>query len=300
MSADGPRTPNLFVFVADALRRDFFPAAITDHGTTVDVRADGNKTAVALPSLLGAVAPDQHGCANFGDACDVPTVLDLPDDPAFSDYDAVYSPGWRKQPVHRLLNYPDVGHLADCDPPFVYVEHCWATHAIYGQCRHEDCGHPEFGPDPRTDTHGNAATYESAKAYDLALEQGRVDYYRDYVEGLLAAVETFSHRVGWLDGIGWLDDTVCIFTSDHGEAFPDDGYADCQHQFDCPEVRDVAAVVYGRDLDVTGPIDQRDVLDLWWPGIAGVLGRIDHTRADDLTDDEREALEADLEHLGYV
>lgn len=310
----GPSTPNLFVFVADSLRRDHTPDAVRAHGRHYDTVADGTKTAVALPSLLGAVGPDEHGCEGFGDVSAVPTVLDLPEHPDH-DYMALYAPGWEKGAVHRLLNYPDVpvgppgyeleslaARAAGDDGPFVFVEHCWATHVIYGQCRHPDCGLPEFGPDPRDPPGGG--TYDAATPYDLELERGGVFYHADYELGVAAATATFFRRLGVLRAAGVLEDTLAVFTSDHGEAFPDDGHGRIQHQIDVPEVREVSTVVVAPDHLADAnlaaePLAQRDVLDLWWPGLADELAGLDVETARDLSADERAAIEETLEQLGY-
>lgn len=304
---DDRTATNLVIFIADALRRDFFPDELKEQGLYVDTITDGYHTVSNTPSILAGVGLDEHGAMFYDtdDQVQVPTVLDLDAHPDH-DFDTSLWPCHEHPSLRRLFNYPPSEPLADLAEPFVYVERCVATHLVYGQCS-ADHAH-DNATDPRTFPDGEPYAEATSQEYRLRMQANWVDYIEDYRLGVQQATSRFHWVVNQLRDRGVLEDTLVVFTSDHGEAFPEDGYEHILHgpALDVPEVREVGTVFYDRQRADLPPLPEgdllwsSDIINYWWPGIGDVLADVDVETAQELREGEARAIEDELRALGYL
>ncbi|MFC5366498.1 sulfatase-like hydrolase/transferase [Salinirubrum litoreum] len=192
---------NVYVFVCDALRRDELPESVADLGVTVPTLANALCTPQSMPTILTGLYPPNHGVDWFDEVLspDVPTLFDADtgDSNGLSvGYDELV---WKGSSVRNVLDDPPRVDLSSVDPPFVAVEHDHGGHTPYP------------GDMERTTA-------------DLLGRIGDTDELRRrYREGVAASVERFHDRMAVLDDRGLLDETLVLFTSDHGELLGEHG-----------------------------------------------------------------------------
>jgi len=284
---------NLVIFMADALRADYFPDL---KGTTVKTICQGVNTPTNFTAMLSGVSPQKHGVQFFtNQSCQVPTVLDLP------DYDTSYY-DHPDDPMYKILNNPPRKELEDMEEPFVYVERETSTHVIYGRnWRLDDVT-------IRKSKDGRAYSDMDGKEYIQRMREDKVDYIEDYEEGVEIAKKRLLELVDKLKDMGVYDDTLIIMTADHGEAFPEDGRKGIIHNVVCPEVINVKTCFYDRDLDVEEPIKTVDIIRVWRDNIMEKLEKIEIESEDikkeaptdtKLPEQEEKEVKDRLEKLGY-
>lgn len=189
---------NVVVFVSDALRADFLPAAIRELGVTATAIAPSTFTASSLPSLTTGRYPASHRVWMFDDR--LPSTPELLADDGYEvGFDAgtvwIELPASEKPPlqIHRLT---EERTLADLEPPFVHVVHDVGPHAPYGF---------------------QNGVFDSTKEFFREHERRRprlVDLYRRDCDN---SAERFLDLYEQLRERGLLEETLVVFTSDHGQ-----------------------------------------------------------------------------------
>lgn len=293
-----PSRDNIFIYVADALRADYWPDL---PGTTVETACQGSYTYRNFPTMLSGAFPERHRgefhrfFGGQGDpGIEIPSLLDL--DQRGYDVSLLDHPN---DPLYTVFNYPPRTPLADLTEPFVAVYRQMATHTVYGR---------------NWESHGGAFKREgqAAKVYDDGLDQdgytdrieaGELDHREEYAKGVSHAVDRFEAFVDELADRGVLEGTQVVFTADHGECFADGEDPPCPgrrfHAKQCRHVMEVRTTFYGEDRDVEGPIRSVDLPGLLvedWPTIQRDLTvRTEpHHRPDPTETEER------LQALGYL
>ena len=181
---------NVYIFVADTLRWDALPRRVADLGCTFRAAANGLNTPQSLPAIVSGRYPPRHGVTWFHHrmAPDLETLFDV------EGTTAGYVDTEWDRPLKDVLRHPPEATVAEADPPFVVLEHDRGGHAPYPAMSDAVPSeiYTELSRDPDT-------------------------LRRHYEEGVAASVDRFERRLATLEARGLLDETLVVFTSDHGE-----------------------------------------------------------------------------------
>jgi arylsulfatase A-like enzyme len=189
---------NVVVFVSDALRYDFLPAEVRERGVTGAAIAPSTFTASSLPSLTTGKYPASHEVWMFDDRLSTRPELLTPDGVEVG-FDAegvwVELPERHKPPLqmHRLESETK---LADLVPPFAHVVHDVGPHAPYGF---------ENG------------VFDSTREFFSDHERRRRRLIELYREDCHNSAQRFLNIYDQLAARGLLEETLLVFTSDHGQ-----------------------------------------------------------------------------------
>lgn len=198
---------NVYLYVGDAVRLDSLPDRLAERGTVIKTVAASIHTPTSFASLVTGLHPPQHGVEDFSYRLDedIPNLLSLDGHTtAFANtIDEKFNENPESESVlDRTLNTtkrsPDV--IETIEPPFVFLERGPGGHAPYG------------------DYDGNAWDYyRERKAAPQSV------FREEYRESVERDVDYFESQVECLDERGLLDDTLIIYTSDHGELLGEGG-----------------------------------------------------------------------------
>ncbi|WP_129115514.1 sulfatase-like hydrolase/transferase [Halegenticoccus tardaugens] len=189
---------NVHIYVADSLRWDYLPDTISELGVTFKTVAQSNFSAPSFATLGTGLYPVQHQVHNWGDVL-------APDTPTIFELDGLHT-GYRdhaegtEATVFRILKQDEAVDLSDLKPPFLHVERNSYPHVPFGK----------NAPD-------TVQEYYNDRGNDW--QQMR----RDYKCGIKQSVNRFQKRLDYLEDSGLLEDTLIVFTSDHGELFGEYG-----------------------------------------------------------------------------
>lgn len=191
---------NVLIYVCDALRWDELPDSVADRGVAFKTVAQSTWSPPCFTTLSTGLHPEQHGVLKFQHelADGVRTVYDI------DGLDGAY---YNKHPNDRLADVFGVNQdrgLDELEAPFLFLERDLTTHSPYDEIDSTDPGVylAEVGDD-----------------WDRMRE--------DYRSGVRKSVELFESRAAELDALGARDDTLVVFTSDHGELLGE--YGDVGH-----------------------------------------------------------------------
>lgn len=189
---------NVVVFISDALRYDHLPDSLADDGLALKTVAASIDTSTSIPSMVTGLRPPRHGVFSFNHRLQsgTPTVFDL------DGYDAgFYNAAGPDDGLNSVLRREELTRLEDLEPPFCYVERDHGGHHPYNGVGYEgdlETFREEFAGDvPRT-----------RRTYRLAIE---------------ASADRFRDRIRTLEERGLLEETLLVFTSDHGELLGEEG-----------------------------------------------------------------------------
>jgi hypothetical protein len=184
---------NVFIFVADSLRYDYVPESIAEEGKVINTLAPSLHTPVSFASLVTGKSPEKHSVRGFNDTLSShhKTIFDFFENGSFYDNEL--------DPVRNtvLKNTPEAKELEEIEPPFVYIERAMDTHIPYG----------EMG-------HGNELLAHQKEASDEARNR---DVRKNYKKGVRSVEKHFWSHIETLKDRNLKEDTLIIFTSDHGE-----------------------------------------------------------------------------------
>lgn len=187
---------NVLIFCADALRRDHLPPSVKETGQYVDTIAAGTTTPESFSSIVSGLYPTQHQAYSFTHRLDPQfNILNHSAD----EYETAYYE-FRDGGVADVLGveYKERNPIEDIEPPFVMLERDTNSHAPY------DMSHEGVADEERTQ-------YFESTVIDW--EQLRSDYQA----GCDRVASRFQERLQTLESRGILEETLVVFTSDHGE-----------------------------------------------------------------------------------
>jgi len=197
---------NVYIFVADALRADFLPDTVEQVGEYLPTIAAGTNSPAGFASIVSGLYPNQHGVHAFTHRLD----------PEFNvltsrsiDYDTRFFQVYETELSEVLgMDQDTTNPVPDLEDPFVVLERDMTTHAPYGHPHYEDI---DIG----------AQEYFGGKNVDW-------DRIRsDYRTASVRVGERFHQRLEDLQNAGKLDETLVIFTADHGEILGE--YSEMSH-----------------------------------------------------------------------
>lgn len=190
---------SVVVFISDALRYDHLPASLAEEGLALKTVAASIDTSTSIPSMVTGLTPPRHGVFSFNHRLPegITSIFDL------EGYDTgFYNAAGAEDGLNSVLRRDDQTALEDLEPPFCYVER-------------DHGGHHPFG----------------GLGYDGDLETFREEFSgkteklrRTYARAIEASAERFRDRVRTLEERGLLEETLLVFTSDHGELLGEDGW----------------------------------------------------------------------------
>lgn len=189
---------NIVIFIADSLGFKWLPESVAEEGVTARAITPSTYTAASIPSIMtGTYAPD-HNVWKFKDRIRGIAALFEPMENYGVNVENVWGADYDddEKPTLKFLNLTANTRLEDLDTPFVYVVHDHGGHMPYGSAL------SDFKP---------AAEFwrEHSDQEDVI-----VDRYRD---GVQSSVERFFDVLDKLRDRGILEETLVVFTSDHGE-----------------------------------------------------------------------------------
>lgn len=219
---------NILIFVSDSLRWGYLPDEFTSEGIVFKTVAQAPHSPPSFSTLSTGVYPSQHGVRHFGQrpAESVDLVYDIP------DLDAIYfnEGRYRSDPLYRMFEIENPKSLADLTTPFWYLERDTTTHAPYVRNGFFD------GTTVRS--------YLTRHGYDWAQHR---DDYREVIDD---SINLLKRRLQVLERLGMRDETLVVFTADHGELFGE--YGEVLHTAPlCPELVYVPTVVFHPDLEAS-------------------------------------------------
>lgn len=250
---------NVYIFVSDALRYDHVPDAVADDNEVVKTVSSSGVSCTAFSTIVSGLYPPRHGVWKFSDVVpdSVTTFYDLFPGNAPSHMGVSSVVESRSNAEHYNDTPAFESALGSLEEPFFVMDRELASHAVYGQRNgvHIDDDEREFST---TDE------YWEARGSDLEAIR------RDYQRGAEVAADAFRERLDVLEDNGLLEDTLVVFTADHGEALGEHGMVGHTNVPLAPEVVYVPTVFYNDEVSVGGDImGHVDLL----PTIAALTGK---------------------------
>jgi hypothetical protein len=280
---------NIYLFVSDALRYDSVPDAVADKNQVIKTVSSSGVSCTAFASLVSGLYPPQHGVWTFSDLVpdSVTTLYDLFASDCPSHLVVTSLVDSRDNAIHYNDTREFESALESIQKPFFVLDRELATHAVYGQTDDIQTTNQEF---ETTDD------YWTTRGADLDAVR------EDYDHGTEVAARKFEERLGILRDQGLFEDTLVVFTADHGEALGEHGMVGHTNVPLAPEMVYVPTVFCNDKVTVDG--DFMGHVDLL-PTITSLIGQsVDGGRPGyDLTEgapDNRMLFNADKRRGGHV
>jgi phosphoglycerol transferase MdoB-like AlkP superfamily enzyme len=176
---------NIFIFVSDALRYDHIPESIAEEGKVIPTLTPGGYTPLSFSSMATGLDPRKHSVRTFYDTLEEKTAFE-----EFENHSMYYHPG--DAICRNIFKHVNTSiEVEDLEEPFLYLERALDTHSPYGAIKH-----------------GNEIPDDVDRSGTLE---------ERYQRGVESAEEHFWEDVQKLKDRGVFEDTLVIFTSDHGE-----------------------------------------------------------------------------------
>lgn len=200
---------NVFLYVGDAVREDYLPREFKTDGTYIRTIASSIHSPASFASIVTGRYPPTHGVTSFKDRLseDVHRLFDLSEiNTQFLNSIFAYATeehGQEIDPIHSVLDTEPLSVESPFEgvvPPFITMERGPGGHAPYG------------------DYIGTVTEYFEDKDGDNESIQ------EDYQRSIELDIELFNQRVEELDEKDLLEDTLIIYTSDHGELLGEGGF----------------------------------------------------------------------------
>lgn len=221
---------NVLIYIADSLRLDYLPDRIANRGVTLPTVAASTYTASSIPSMMTGQYPATHRVWGFNDVVDQqPSLLSGPNRgmDLRNVWDDIDDPA--QKPPNRVLRLEEQHTLEEASNGFTIAIHEKGAHAPYDY----------FNVD-----------YDSSPPYfeDYA---GKTQELREqYRRGAESAADRFLDTIESLEARRLLEDTLVLFTSDHGELLGEKkrGGIYAHGSPVCPELVRVPTVFLGAGL----------------------------------------------------
>lgn len=253
---------NLYLFVSDALRFDHVPDPVTADATPVRTISSSGVSCAAFSTLVSGLYPPQHGVWTFSDLLpnDTVSIYDLFSRECPSHQVVFALTGARENAVYYSNVHEFVERMETVEEPFFIFDRELCTHGGYG------FDHGNSAPDPSEQVFEDTSDYWADRGAD------EETIHEDYQRGAELAAKRFEDRLDILRRRGILDDTLIVFTADHGEALGEHGMYGHTNVPLAPEVVEVPTVFYNDDVSVEAEDPFMAHVDLL-PTLAHLIGR---------------------------
>lgn len=225
---------NIFIFVSDALRYDFLPRNIENKGLCVKTIASSLYTASSFPSMISGLYPPKHRVYTWENKLseEKKHLLNL---------DGYNTSLWcettwtdskpDESEIHEILGNPNGIPIEELKEPFIYIEDDKGGHCPFGLSfeNYMGGGCPDF-----------------FKEYG---KKGIEELRNQYKKGIKESEKNFNNRLKILKARGLLENTLVIFTSDHGELLGEYGGLVGHGRPACPELVYVPTVFIHPSLE---------------------------------------------------
>ena len=195
---------NIVIFVSDALRYDFTPEEVTRMGIKTKMIASSIFTAPSFPSMFSGLYPNNHKVYSFTGPSINSNIQSLMNLKGY--YTSLWTENsWlglkEKSPLHRITRSANHIPLTSIKEPFIYVEDEKGGHCPYGwpviNSKYEEWDCKSFYED-----YSKKSIAELKESYQIGVDR---------------SVNIFKKRLETLAERGIEEETLVIFTSDHGE-----------------------------------------------------------------------------------
>ncbi len=211
---------NVLIYVSDSLRWDYTPSKITNMGLSFKTIASSLYTSSSFPSIFTGLYPIRHGVFTWEDKLSSWNrgILDVSGYEISLRCETTWTTmGPDDSQIHRVCGNPPGKPLEEMEEPFIYIEDDKGGHCPYGFDFSEydgDC--PDF-----FEEYGNKPRRELIEKYEQGVEK---------------SVENFEKRLKTLENRGLKENTLIVFTSDHGELLGEYGGLIGHGRPPCPEL----------------------------------------------------------------
>lgn len=198
---------NVLLYVADAVRWDYTPDRIINKGLCAKSIAASIHSPSSFASILSGMHLPQHQVGQFQDTLpsecfNLVTSLDMRANFANTINHKIGAADGGDDIISNTLNIPltHPDNFEELEPPFIFVERGKGGHSPYG---------PYDGD-----------------SWDYYQDRGAMNssqYAEEYREGVENDADWFQTRLEILADRGLLEDTLVIYTSDHGELLGERG-----------------------------------------------------------------------------
>lgn len=228
---------NVLIYIVDSLRLDYLPERVANRGLCVPTIAASTYTASSIPSMMTGQYPASHRIWGFNDVLKrTPCLLSGPN--AGMDLRKVWidieDPA--QKPPNRVLGLKQQHTLEKAGSGFTLVIHEKGAHAPYDFFNVDFDGSPSY--------------FEHHSNNNDKLKN-------EYEKGINSAVDRFFETVLSLEERGELENTLVVFTSDHGELLGETnrGGVYAHGSPVCPELVEVPTVFLGAGLPTGEQVD---------------------------------------------
>lgn len=229
---------NIVLFISDSLRYDFFPESVAELGVSTQVIAPSTFTASSVPSLLMGKYPSEHKVWNFSHKLPETPYLLRTAESSGVDVSNVWGTDYEndEKPTLSLLDLDEHTPLDELEPPFTAMVHDHGGHSPYGEPGDDFKPSKEFFEEHVDDT------YEIVEKYKQGIAKSAERFHEIY--------ESFQDR-------GITDETLFVFTSDHGELLGEYGGLYEHTSPMVPELLEVPVVFCGAGISTDIESDSR-------------------------------------------
>ena len=222
---------NVVVFVSDALRHDSLPTRIAEHGVTAKAVAPSTLTASALPSITSGQYPATHQVWRFQEdqLAAEPAIFDAGECDVGFDAGTVWlMDEAAKKPPLRWNHQTEERTVRELEPPFFHFIHDVGPHAPYGY---------------------DNTVWDSTREFFTHHSKPET-LRRLYAEDCVNSADRFLPVLDYLREEGLLDETLVVYTADHGQCLGEEHHGGQFGHVDpmCPEVVYVPITFIGAGL----------------------------------------------------
>lgn len=254
---------NVVLFVDDAVRYDVSHELLAQRGQTHPTITASLHTPASFSSIFSGYHVPTHNVTSFREIFD-DSLFNLFRLNQTSDYNVGLSPlrGMNKS-IGRLFPNTNFKAHTDIEPPFIWLHRGPGGHAPYGEYEYPD----GYKNDRKANEYLNTFVGQNKRLLD------------DYRQGIRNSINYFDKiHTDFLDR-GFKDDTLFIYTSDHGEILGEYGFLGHNH-LACPELVKVPTSFLHPNIEAT--YDDRllhnvdmipiilDILDVDYPDVDGL------------------------------